>query len=141
MEIELGPLPRFENIRSNAYWSRVHLDTRLCPDFDNIEQYRKHISDCYNHPTTGMLAKRKYITSKPMNYPINAKYNKYVMEMHPSVKELKNSFEQELKTLYPRTKHIRQYIIDNDRVVLDFVERAKKYTLVDKFAILLKRFL
>ena len=40
MEIELGPFPKYENVRSNAYWSRVHIDTSLRIDNSDIEEFK-----------------------------------------------------------------------------------------------------
>ena len=140
MEVELGPFPQFEQVRSNAYWSRAHIDTRFAPDDGSIETYKTHLKDCYNHPTSGMLAKRKYIDKRPMDYPLCARYNKSVMEMHPEVKALKKSFENEMKKLYPKTRFARQYIIDKDRIMFDCVEHSKKYSIWNKIAIFCRRF-
>ena len=69
MEIELGPFPKYENVRYNAYWTRVGINTRLGIDKDNIDDYKAHLQDCNNNPTIGMLARRKYITGKANGLP------------------------------------------------------------------------
>ena len=140
MEIELGPLPKFEDIRSNAFWSRTHIDTRMRPDFDDADIYAAHLRDCNNNPTIGLLARRQYITKKPMNYPTYAMRNFAIIKNHPEVGELEKSLKNKIKTLYPRTKHIREYIINNDRVELDLVKPTKKYSFLNKIAIFCKRF-
>ncbi len=139
MEIELGPFPKYENARSNAYWSKVHIDTSFMPDIDDIEPYKEHIKDCYEHPTSGMMAHRKYITGKAMNYPVYAKRNKKFFDNQQEIKDLQKSFKTKMKTLYPKTMQIREYIINNDRIKFDFVEPSKGYSKLDKLKLFLKR--
>ncbi len=139
MEIELGPFPKYENVRSNAYWSRVHIDTSLRIDDSDIEEYKAHLKDCNENPTIGLLAKRKYITKKPMNYPEYAHRNMRDLESQSVISELKKDLKSRIDKLYPNTKRIRDYIINNDRVTLDIVEKHKKYTAFNKLMIMLKK--
>ena len=88
MEIGFESFPKYENVRSNAYWSRVHIDTSLRIDNSDIEQYKAHLKDCNENPTIGLLAKRKYITQKPMNYPEYAQRNRLYLERQPVISEL-----------------------------------------------------
>ena len=134
MEIELGPFPKYPSVRSNAFWSRVHIDTSLRIDDSDIEEYKAHLKDCNENPTVGLLAKRKYITKKPMNYPEYAHRNMRYLEKQPVISELKKDLKSKINTLYPDTKHI-----NNDRVTLDFVEKHKKYTAFNKLMIMLKK--
>lgn len=137
----IGAYLPYENVRRNAYWTRVGIDTRLKVDEDNIEDYKKHLRDCDNNPTIGYLAQREYITGKPMNYPECAKRNRHYMERQPEIKALKESIKEKInKTLYPSTKHIRKYIIDNERVVLNRIKKVEKYTIFNKLKIMFKRF-
>lgn len=139
MEVELGPFPKYENTRSNAYWSRVHIDTSFMPDIDDIEAYKEHIKDCYVHPTSGMLAHRKYITAKPMDYPGYAKRNKKFFDNQQEIKDLQKSFKARIKALYPKTMQIREFIINNDRIKFDYVEPSKGYCKLDKLKLILKK--
>lgn len=141
MEIELGPFPKYENVRYNAYWTRVGINTRLGIDHDNIDDYKAHLQDCYNNPTVGMLAKRKYITKKPMDYPMHARRNINDMEKDTEIKALRNSLNKKIKNLYPNTKHIREYIINSDRVKLDGIKKIEKYTALNKLIIFCKKFI
>lgn len=138
-EIEIGVEPKYENVKYNAYWSRVHIDTRLMPDEYDLGTYKAHLQDCEKNPTVGMLARKKYINSKPMNYPECAKRNIHILERQPEIDSLKKDIENKINKLYPKTKHIREYIIDNKRVVLDYIEKNKKYTKFDKLMILFKK--
>lgn len=138
---ELGPFPKYETARSNAFWSRTGIDTGLGVANHTINHYKAHLRDCEKNPTVGLLIKNKYITGKPMNYPIDAKCNFNYVKSQPEIDTLQKSVDNRIQTLYPKTKHIRQYIIDKDRVSLDEVKKARKYTVFNKLGIFLKRFM
>ncbi len=137
-ELEIGCI-KYENIRNNAYWSKIHLDTSFLPDEYDLETYKAHWQDCKKNPTVGMIARRKYITGKPMNYPEYAHRNRCYLENQPEIDTLKKILKTKINDLYPKTKRARKYIIDNERVVLDWVEKSKKYTRFDKFMMLFKK--
>ena len=141
MEIELGPFLKYEQARSNAYWAKAAIDTQLRADDRDFDDYKAHIKDCEAHPTSGFLIREKYITGKPNNYPSYAIRNKYYMDSQREVKILKEGLKAKLGFLYPRTNHIRKYIVSNHRVLLDSIEPIKKYTALDKVAIFVKRFI
>lgn len=141
MEIELGPFPKYEDVRYNAFWTRAHIDTRLRVDEDDIKTYKAHLQDCRENPTVGLLAGKKYITGKPMNYPTYARRNLRYLERQPEIDTLKKSLKNDIDKLYSKTKYAREYIVDNKRVVLDYVEKSKKYTTFDKMVIFFRRFL
>ena len=138
MEIEIG-YDRFEDIKRHAYWTNVHIDTRFRADRENMDDYIAHLKDCENHPTTGLLAKRKYITGKKKNYSVYARRNLHILERQPEADKLLTGTKEKIDRLYPKTKHIRQYVIDHDRVLLDWVEKTKKYTFGNKLAIMLRK--
>jgi hypothetical protein len=140
MEIESGPcrLP-YENVRSNAYWTRVHFDTQLWPDIDGAAHYRKHLQDCIDNPTIGLLARKKYITGPRMNYPDFAWRNRKIMENDKGIEAAVKYLKGVVNTLYPKTKHIREYMIDKNRVALDEIRPCKGYNRLDKLMIALKK--
>ena len=140
MEIELGSFPKYENVRHNAYWSKVAIDTRLRVDEDDISLYKAHLQDCYDNPTVGYLAHRKYITEKEMNYPAFARRNKNYIKRQPEIKELTKSLNERLNILYPRTKHLRKNIINENRIMLDFIEPIKKHNFLEKLLLMVARF-
>ena len=123
MEIELGPFLKYEQARSNAYWAKAAIDTKLRADDHDFDDYKAHI------------------TGKPNNYPSYAIRNKYYMDNQREVKILKEGLKAKLGFLYPRTNHIRKYIVSNHRVLLDSIEPIKKYTTLDKISIFVKRFI
>ena len=76
-----------------------------------------------------------------MDYPIHARCNINDMEKEPEIKSLKDNLKNKIKKIYPNTKHIREYIINNDRVTLDGIEKSKKYTTLNKLIIFCKKFI
>lgn len=141
MEIDLGPIVKYEQARVNSYWTRVGIDTRLLTDSDDINYYKRHLMDCEKNPTVGMIIRKKYITGSPMNYPECARRNIKFMNQQPEISDLIKSVDKKIQELYPRTKHIREYIIDSRRVLLDEVKKSKKYTIFNKLAILFNKVL
>jgi len=141
MEIGIEVLSKYQSIRSNAYWTRVHFDTIFSGEALDSDSYAKHLEDCNNNPTVGLLARRKYITGRMLAYPQNAKRNVEYMNKLPNISTLKKSFKEKLNKLYPKTLQAREYIINHDRVKLNSVEPARKYNIFNKLAILLKKFI
>lgn len=137
-ELEVGYISPYERIKSNAYWARVHIDTTLWPSDYGKEEYAAHINDCVQNPTRGFIVRKKYITGKPMNYPEFAKRNCLIFDCQEDVAELNKELKNKVNILYPKTKYARSYIIDNKRIAIDFVEKAKRYTKFDKAKIVLK---
>lgn len=109
----------YENIRSNAYWHNVHLDTRFRPHNDVVEDTIRHYEDCKQNPTVALLARKK---SETNNYPDFKIRNEHIMEKNPEVKAAKDSFEKAYNELYPKTKNARKYLIDKEFVTLNYVK-------------------
>ena len=59
-EIELGPLPKYDDVRFNAYWSKIAIDSRLLIDDIDVDCYKNHLQDCEKNPTIGLIAGKKY---------------------------------------------------------------------------------
>lgn len=138
-EIEIGPSSRFDSIKSHAYWTRVHFDTTLWPSTDGRNDYVKHLKDCIENPTRGFIARKKYITGKPMNYPEYAKRNKKIFDSQDDVSILNKTLKKNVKKMYKKTRYARAYIINSGRISLDSIEKGRRYTQLDKAIILLKR--
>ncbi len=140
-EIELGPLPKYDDVRFNAYWSKIAIDSRLLIDDIDVDCYKNHLQDCEKNPTIGLIAGKKYITGKKMNYPFYAKRNIKLLERQPEIDSLQKSINNKINNLYPKTKNARLYIIESGRISLDKIKKLKKYTMIDKLKISLKSFL
>lgn len=139
MEIEMGGCP-YEKVRSNACRARVHLDATRWPDIEDAEYYKAHLKDCIDNPTVGFLARKKYITGPRMEYPDFAWRNRKILENDRGIDAATKYLKGIVNTLYPKTKHIRAYIIDKKRVVLDEILPCKGYSHFDKLMIALKKF-
>lgn len=114
---------RFSRINHNAYWANVHLDTRFRIDKDNIDENYKHLQDCINHPTTGLLAEKKHRT---VNYPACYLRNQRALFKIPEMQQAKDVFENKLNTLYPKTGNARRFLIESNSIVLNYVKPIKK---------------
>ena len=139
MEIDFGPIIKYENVIRNACFVRAGLDTRLKADIDNVFDYKAHLQDCEKNPTIGMIARKKYITGEPMNYPEAAKRNLRFINRYPEIEALTKRVKDNISELYPKTRFAREYIINNDRIMLKSIEKIKKYTVFDRLKIALKK--
>ncbi len=128
---------RFENVKSNAYWSRVMLDSTLSPKDVYIDSYLDHLRDCIKNPTVGYIANDKYINKKPKNYPMYFWRNHAMLGENTKVNMLREILASKVKKLYSKTAKLREYIISDGRLNLDYVTKSKGYNFLDKLKILL----
>ena len=131
--------PNYSNIIEHAIRVRDHIDARILPDKNDIKDYQLHLEDCYNHPTTGLLTQRQYITKNKFNNPKEALRNIEIMEHNADIISLINKLDFKLKRLYIKTKPAREYIIEHDRISLDSIQPSKPYTFLNRVAIFLKK--
>ncbi len=137
MELEIGSNP-YSHYRSNAYWSRVHLDTRFKPDADDAQSIIDHLRDCTENPTRGLIARRE-VTKKP-HYPGYYERNKSILAKMPEVKQQHDLFEKTFKKLYPKTGKARKALINNQNVFFRYVKpKMDDFTkAIFKFKLLFK---
>ena len=131
---------RFANIEAKASWLSVHIDSEFVPNQYSTEIYKECMENSERYPLAGLLAKRQYIDKMPKKYPKESQRNQQLIEKDPKIAVLIKKFKEKLKTLYPRTRHIREYIINTDRVVLNAVEPKRDYGKMEKFMLALRRF-
>lgn len=110
--------------------SKINLNTvKQNALFANSNKYRiKLLENCNCNPTIGAIAKQQF------SVPQKSFFEKTYAE-----KYLENIVKEKIKSLYPKTKEIRKYIIDNNRLNLDFVTKSQGYNLLDRLKILLKK--
>lgn len=137
-EISYSYMPH-ARIRSNAFWTGFHIDNMQWPPKSAKAHYIAHINDCIDNPTIGFIARSHYLTGRPINYPECAKRNKLIFDVQPEIVELNNALRDKVNTLYPKTQYARAYIIDDKRILLDYVKKGKRYTKIDRAIILLKK--
>lgn len=56
-----------------------------------------------------------------------------------TVRYLEELVDFNIRSLYPKTRKLRQYIIDDNRISLNRVKPVRGYTLLDRLKILLKK--
>lgn len=134
MEIILGSTDKFKTIKTNAFWTNVHLDTSFRPDVDHVRMYKDHLTDWIKNPTVGLMADQKYINGKSHNYSEFYR-NKQIIESDSGVKSLKRNLKARIQKLYPSSQKIREYIASGDRLELDYVKKSKGYNFIDKLKI------
>ena len=114
---------RYDNIKSNAYWANVHLDTRLAADSEFAFHIADHLNDCTEQPTVGLLARQKYKTN---NYPFHYQNNlKDFFEME-EVKLANDKFNNTFDKLYPKTGKLRKRLIKSGSIKLNYVNPIEK---------------
>lgn len=138
MEITIGGVDKFKTIKTNAFWTNVHLDTSFKPDVDHVRMYKDHLTDWIKNPTVGLMADQKYISGKPHNFSLSFKINKMIMDADDGVIALKKTLKSKIENLYPKTRKIREHIIAGDRLELDYVKKSKGYNFIDKLKIALR---
>lgn len=114
------------------------LDNMSVPQIKDIENYRKFMEETLEQPTIGMIAKDTFINSQSKHNPVNFYLNRKMVERLDDMKKLQEDFLFRMKILYPKTSKARQYIVDDSRVSLDYVKKAKGYNIIDKLKIMLK---
>lgn len=132
--------PYITMVKRNANFIRHRLDDVIPPQYTNVhERYIQHLDYCNYHPTTGLLAWHNNIELPYKYNPKNFKENLSQINKSPQIIHLKNIVNEKIDSLYPKTKKIRKYIIEDNRLSFDNVTRAKGYKILDKLKILLKR--
>lgn len=123
METILGGC-RYENIRYNAHWNNISLDTKFHPDASDVSTVINHLEDCKNFPTVALLARKKYRTN---NYPDC--FTRNLFELYESSKSVQNAdiaYRETFNKLYPKTGKARKLLINNESIVLNYIKPIQK---------------
>lgn len=120
---------RYEDIRSRAYWSKVHLNSHYKPDAADAIEYAKHLKDCEKFPTVGMLAMKNAQDGPKTEYYAR---NMYMLKQRPPVRAANNKFKAAYERLYPKTGAARKYLIEKEHIVLNYVKKCE-WTLGKQF--------
>ena len=106
MEISVGGR-RYENIRQNAYWNNVHLDSKFRPEKDEISDAVKHLEDCRKLPTVALLARKEARTNYYPDY-FHRNLEKIYRESS-AVRHADKAYRENYKSLYPLNYHLIYY--------------------------------
>ncbi len=108
---------------------RYSARTAIDAGFGGKKEYIKHLEDCIANPTIGLTARHKFMkgyTPSPE------------LKRNPTVKYLEEILNERINAFYPKTKVLRQYIIDSGRMRMFHISKAKPFTFIDKAKIALK---
>lgn len=108
---------------------RYSARTAINAEFGGKKEYIKHLEDCIANPTIGLTARHKFIKRHTLSPETKA---------NPTVKYLEEILKEQIARFYPKTKVLRQYIIDSGRMRMFHISKAKPFTFVDKVKIALK---
>ena len=135
--ITLSPVKA--TIKKNAQTLKYSLDTREWPSVEyTAENYRKHLQDCIEYPTTARLAKEKFI-NKPYKTH-SAEYwrnEQIVLNKDSETQALLKTLKDKLQKLYPTTLKAREYIAKTGRVDFETIKKSKGYNWLDRLRIAL----
>lgn len=126
-------------VRNNATALRTELDTKMSLRDIPTEKYSPHLENCIHHPTTGLIARHEYINYVQKNYPSYFSKNLHYVENRKEYKYLANILDDRLNQLYPKTKKLRQFLIDENHLSLYFVKSKHKLGLWSKIRLLFIR--
>ncbi|MCM1338702.1 MAG: hypothetical protein NC191_03425 [Muribaculaceae bacterium] len=127
--------PRIVQVKENAK-NAMRL-TNLGTTKEMIDAHATQLEDCIYHPTTGLLARNKYC--KPENIFHNSiTPRRRNLENSPMIKYLNGILQDRMKSLYPKTRKLREYIIDERRISLDSIRPCRGYSFIDKLKILFR---
>ena len=132
---------RIRQCIEHASAAKCSIDRYAKPDRGTVATYKLLLQDCYENPTSGFLAKKEYYNSSSINFPSYFVRNRQMLEYDEEIIKMRERIRERINILYPRTKYIRKYIIDDNRLNLYFVKPSEGYSVFDKFKIALKMFL
>ena len=116
----------FRNFRNDAYKAQLVLDSYYKPDENGLKDYTKHLQNCRENPTIGMLISNEIINDSGINFPRTYSRNKHLLLKNPEIKKLINEIDNTIEKIYfPRTLKAREFLIKTRRVVLDNVMPVK----------------
>ena len=109
-------------IKCNAYWTNVVLNSKEPMNKQNLETVYAHIDDCIEYPTIGLLARKKFGVSQ--NKDVYQKQKK-ILQKNSRVSFLEEAFSSLFTSFYPRTGNARKYLIESGSIGLDKTKPIK----------------
>ena len=125
-EIEMGGTNRFGQLKVNAYRAYSAMNRRFKLDEEDTTAVAKHLQDCIDNPTRGLLA-RKHVQSL---YGLSldsfqARMNREEIFSDTAIQRAENKLIAKYKKLYPKTGYARIQLIEGENVVLNRVKPIK----------------
>lgn len=127
-----------ENVKRNATTLRMELDSNY-PRHIRQQQYLPHMDDCIYNPTIGLTARQEIIHNHLPNFPSQFSKNLHHLRKSEKYKYFSDIIEERLNQLYPKTKNLRKFLIEENHLSLYFVKRKQKLNLLSKLKLMLMR--
>lgn len=127
------------NVRNNASALRMELDTKVPLKYTRQPKYFSHMDNCIYHPTTGLIARQEVIHNVQKNYPSQFSKNLHYLRKLDGYEYLSGIIENRLNELYPQTKKIRKFLIENNHFSLYYVKSKQKLNFLAKVKLMLMR--
>ena len=115
----------YENIAARLnYINKFNTPTNLGELY--TQRYINLLDLSNSNPTVGAIVKRDAFS--------DVKF----FENNKTVQFLESILKNNIATLYPKTRKLREYIVEDNRISLNFIKKCKGYNWLDKLKILMK---
>lgn len=129
---------KIQQIREHARLAKEAIDQKNVRSSQDVANYAKHLQDLIDHPVSAMIAMRE--RSRFPHHIDTIDHNKKLMEeSFLQTSRLFKKYNEMINKLYPKTKHIREYIVDDGRLSLEGVKKSRGYNFIDKLIIFLRK--
>lgn len=120
-----------KNIMNNIRLDKLMHHAIMASNTSSIGRanYARHLEECISNPTLGGIAEQQYLLKSQNRFH----------KLNPKMRYLIDILNDEKKKLYPKTRKVREYIIQDDRLDLLSVTKRKGYNWFAKLKILLHR--
>lgn len=123
------------NIIQNAYSTRALIDSQGTIDKYELNKYAEFLNSVKDCPTRYAIIKRNCYDKAIANYPCDFIRNLRYIDRNPEIKNIKRYINEKFITDYPKTKFIRKYIINKERISLACITGKKGYGIGAKLNI------
>lgn len=132
-------MKNINRIVDNAHWYNLILNSEanLNPSI-GITNLNDHLNDCIKNPIIGKIARHQDLLKKPMTDNYTNNYS--IISKEKSFYTLEHILNERINKLYPKTKFLRNILIDNDRINLS-TTKPKLVSSVKKGKIKLNLFI
>ncbi len=110
--------------KRNAQIYNKHLDSGFSITKESAMDSIKHINDCIENPTIGLIARKQSRTHKLPSFCYEQNYRDLMA--FDSMNVAVGVFENKFDNLYPRSGKARKYLINSNSIMLDSVNHIKK---------------
>ncbi len=99
------------------------------------KEYANFMSEVAKSPTQGYLIKQQYLNIEHKHNGNMYVINSERIKKSPVINAIKKQIDDKINELYPKTKIVRKYIIEDKRISAEFIKEKKGYNIFDRFII------